>query len=94
MLLRTIVTIALLCALLEPAVRAAHSAAQVTLRARARIVTGAQTELAIERARRALARWVASGNDGELPPGVALTMKCALRDAKGCEVDANAVVTW
>jgi hypothetical protein len=94
MLLRTIVTIALLVALLEPAVRAVHGAAQAALRARARMAIVTETNLSVENARRSLAHWVASGNDGSLPPHVTLTAKCAVRDAHACAIEADAVVAW
>jgi hypothetical protein len=55
-LLRTIVAVSLVCALLEPAVRAAHASAQSSLRARAGIAGREETDFALALARAALAR--------------------------------------
>jgi hypothetical protein len=96
MLLRTIVAIALLSALLEPAVRAAHAGAQTALHARALIVASDETELAVARARHELARWVAAGNDvtDTLPGRIAIAATCALRDGTACAVEAKGIVAW
>jgi hypothetical protein len=96
MLLRTLFTVALACALLEPAVHAVHAGAQSALRARAGVVASDQTEVAVERARRALAFWISGGNDfaGAVPPDVDMATRCVLHEAGACALEATASVDW
>jgi hypothetical protein len=77
-------------------VRAVHAGAQAALRVRAGIVDADETELAAERARRALALWIAGGNEPAraMPPGVAVEPRCVLRAAKACAVEASASIEW
>jgi hypothetical protein len=95
-LLRALFAIALMCALLEPAVRSAATGAVAALHARAAIAAGDETAFAVDRARRTLARWVAEGNDVgvALPPNAQFGLRCALRNGDDCALRSAATVTW
>jgi hypothetical protein len=96
LLLRALFAIGLMCALLEPAVRSAAAGAVAALHARAAIAAGDETELAVARARHALARWVAEGNDSgvALPPNAHVDARCTVLNGDNCAIRSEATITW